>query len=147
MVCFGIQEAPQIRVMTMTQINRSTFPSLISRMAKTGLIVYGSQPRTLKITDKGRSRAPADHEFVTSNAEHHESIRNKLKGKARQIFDLLADGKAHHKDDIMVAVNCTNPKTFAPLMSRELKKHGYIEYPSNGMVQLSNVCFPFPRDA
>ena len=143
---FGLKEAPKERVMTMAQISSATYPSMISRMAKKGLIEYGSEPGTLVITDAGREQAPDDHDFVTSNEEHHEEIKKKLRGKARAIFVALADGKPHRKEDIMEAVDCTNPKTFKPLLSRDLKKNGWIEYPSKGTVQLSDQCFPFPRD-
>jgi DNA-binding PadR family transcriptional regulator len=142
---FGFEEAPKERVQSMAKISNSTFPSMLSRMVKKGLIAYGSTPKTLKITDKGREEAPDIEDMPTSNVEHHEEIKKKLKGKARRIFEYLADGKVHAKEKVMEAVDCTNPKTFAPLMSRELKKPGYIEYPSMGKVRLSNECFPFGR--
>lgn len=141
----GLEEAPKKRVASMAGIPSTTFPSLISRMAKNGLVEYGSTPEMMKITDKGMEQVdPID--IPTSNEEAQERIKEKLKGKPLRIFEILQDGKPHAKKEIMEAVDCTNPKTFAPLLSRELKKLGYIDYASKGTVQLSELCFPFGRD-
>ena len=129
----------------MTDISKSTFPSLLCRMVKKGLIAYGSESGTLMITDKGLEMADVQ-DIPQSNEEAQEGHKQKLKGKARRIFEILADGKVHSKEKIMEAIGCQNPATFKPLLSRELKKHGYIEYPSKGTVQLSDLCFPFGRD-
>ena len=148
--------APNKRVATMANIPSTTFPSLICRMIKKGLIERtssggggddgGATTSSIKITELGMEQVdPID--IPTSNEEAQQKIIEKLKGtKPRRIFDYLLDGKPHRKVDIMVAVDCTNPSTFAPMMSRELKKHGYIEYPEKGRVQLTDVCFPFGRD-
>jgi Mn-dependent DtxR family transcriptional regulator len=154
--------APTKRVASIAQISNATFPSLICRMIKKGLIERvnssssnnnaggggggGGGGTTIKITELGMEQViPID--IPTSNEEAQQKIKEKLKGnKPRRIFDYLCDGKPHKKSDIMVAIDCTNPSTFAPMMSRYLKKHGYIEYPKKGMVQLTDVCFPFGRD-
>jgi predicted transcriptional regulator len=149
---FDNEGAPNKRVASMANIPSATFPSLICRMIKKGLIERGSgggdggSTTTIKITELGMEQVdPID--IPTSNEEAQRKIKEKLKGnKPRRIFEYLLDGKPHKKVDIMVAVDCTNPSTFAPMMSRELKKHGYIEYPEKGMVQLTDVCFPFGRD-
>jgi predicted transcriptional regulator len=151
-VTHGFDEgAPNKRVASMANIPSTTFPSLICRMIKRGLIERGGdgdggRTATIKITELGMEQVdPID--IPTSNEEAQQKIKEKLKGnKPRRIFEYLSDGKPHKKVDIMVAVDCTNPCTFAPMMSRELKKHGYIEYPEKGMVQLTDVCFPFGRD-
>ena len=140
-----LDECPKDRVQKQSEVSTSTFPSLISRMKSKGLVEYGSGNATLKITAKGREKAPDDMDFPTSNEEYHQKILEKLKGKAKLIFEILMDGQEHSKEDIMDLVDCTNPKTFAPLLSRELKKHGYITYPSRGTIQLSDECYPLPR--
>lgn len=56
----------------------------------------------------------------------------------------MEDGNEYEKTYIMEQIDCINPKTFAPLMSRELKSKGLIEYPSQTTVKLArDVCFPF----
>jgi len=141
---FGIIEAPKKRVATMAQISSATFPSLLSRLKSNGVIEYGSGD-TIKITEKGLKNAGPSHDAPTSNADVHENIKNKLKGKARLIFEHLADGQVHDKEDVMEAIDCTNPKTFGPLLSRELASKGYVEYPSKGKMRLTDECFPFGR--
>ena len=145
----GDDEPDKMQVATMASVSQATFAPLLSRMVnKKGLVEYASKD-TIKLTKKGKEEAaelasPGD--MITTNEQHHEQIKEKLKGKkAVQIFEYLADGKEHEKQDIMEAVKCTNPKTFAPLLSRELKKPGYIVYPSKTTVQLSDLCFPFGR--
>ncbi|CAB9507118.1 expressed unknown protein [Seminavis robusta] len=140
----GKEEIPKPRVATTAQISKATFPSLLSRMKKKGLIDYGSSNGTLILTETGSEKAdPLD--VAGSDEEHHEKIKQELKGKARAIFEFLSDGEIKDKQEVMEAVECTNPKTFAPLLSRELKKKGYICYPSKGKVQLTKECFPISR--
>ena len=66
-----LEEAPKKRVASMAEIPSATFPSLISRMAKKGLVAYGSTPEMLQITDKGMEQAgPMD--IPTTNEEAQE---------------------------------------------------------------------------
>jgi predicted transcriptional regulator len=141
----GLREAPKKQVAGMAEVSNSTLPSLLSRMTKKGLIEYGSTSETIILTDKGMEMADS-LDVPQRNEEAHEAIKQKLKGKPLRIFEILADGKPHTKESIMKTVNCTNPSTFAPMLSRELRKPGYIHYPSTGTVQLADCCFPFGRD-
>lgn len=142
-----LEECPKSRVQKQAEISKSTFPGLISRMASKGLVEYGSKKGMIKITAMGREQAPEDHDMPTSNEEYHQRILQKLKtSKARKIFEFLMDGRPHSKQEIMDAVECPNRKTFSPILSRELKKPGYIFYPGTNMVQLSDECYPLPRD-
>jgi predicted transcriptional regulator len=137
-----LDEAPKKRVQTMADISSATFPSMLSRMAKKGLIVYGSDSKTVIITAKGESMAEPV-KVATTTEEVQDDIKKKLKGKALRIFEFLAEanGEPREKQEIMEAVDCLNPKTFAPLCSRELKKHGLIEYPTKTTIKLSSICF------
>jgi hypothetical protein len=124
----------------MADISSATFPSMISRMAKKGLIAYGSDSKTLIITAKGEAMAEPV-KVATTTEEVQEEIKKKLKGKALRIFEFLADGMPREKKDVMIAVDCLNASTFAPLVSRELKKHGLVEYPTRTTMKLSAMCF------
>jgi hypothetical protein len=139
-------DVPKRRIQLMANISDPTFAPMLSRMVQKGLIEYGFERGTIKITNLGKQQAPTvqGKDLVTSNQEHHETIKKKLKGKALLIFNFLADGKVHDRLDVMAAVDCINPKTFAPLISRELKKHGYIVYIGKRGLQLNKeMCFPF----
>jgi Mn-dependent DtxR family transcriptional regulator len=138
-----IEEPDKDRVMKTSQVKSTTFPGLVSRMAKKGLVEYGSSPGTLKITTKGRDVAPeGGFTMPTSNEEYQRQILEKLKGKPKLIFEILMDGKPHASQSIMDAIDCKNPKTFAPMVSRTLKKDGYIEYVGRGTMKLSSECYP-----
>lgn len=141
---FGVDEAPKDRISSMAKVSSSTLPSLLSRMVKKGQIEYGVEPSTIKLTDKGMALAePLD--IPTSNEELHEELKKDLKGKSLRIFEFIADGKVYDKKDVMEAVECTNPKTFAPLVSRELRKQNLVHFPSKNTIQLTKDCFLFPN--
>ena len=144
----GEQESCKKQVANMVNASMATFGPLLSRMVnKKGTVAYGTVKGTIKLTTLGKDKAATltdPEEVVTSNEEVHEQIKKKLKGKmAREIFDFLLDGKEHSKEEVMKAVKCTNRKTFGPVLSRELKKDGYILYPSRETIKLSDKCFPF----
>ena len=140
----GREEHDKTRVRTMADIKQSTFPSLITRMVGSGLIKYGTSTNTIKLTEEGFATAdPID--VPTSDEKHHEKLKLELKGKVLAIFEYLADGKVHDKTSVMEAVDCTNPKTFAPLVSRSLAKKGLVHYPTKGTIALTDDCFPCTR--
>lgn len=143
----GIEEPTKDSVKKLTGISAGTWPSLISRMAKNdGTIAHGAEAGTLKLTAKGKDIAAnpsPPEELPTTNAKVHEKIKQGLKGKALQIFEHIEDGQEHEKKDVMKAVKCTNPNTFAPLVSRQLKAKGLVEYPSRTTIRLTKeMCFP-----
>ena len=63
-----------------------------------------------------------------------------------KIFDFLIDGQEHEKAKVIKAVGCDNKNSFAPIMSRDLKSKGIVEYPSRTTVKLSKeMCFPLDK--
>ena len=136
-------------VQTMAGVKQVTFSSTISRMKDKHLIEYKLHQKTMKLTKRGKDMAAkltTPNDLVTSNEQHHENIKNKLSdGLAQGIFEYLSDGQEHNKKDIMEAIECTNQKTFGPLLSKQFKKPNYIEYPSKDTVRLTDQCFPFGR--
>lgn len=87
-------------------------------------------------------QAPKDVLMPTSNEEHQQELLKKLKGKPKEIIQILMDGATHRKQNIMQAINYLNPNTFAPLLSRELKKPGYITNVGKDSMKLSKECYP-----
>ena len=144
LVTHQLSVAPNERVRSIAEISKATYPSLISRMVQKKLLERGDAG-CIKITKLGMTQVDPIN-IPTTNDEAQRRIKDKLNGnKPRQIFDYLSDGKPRKKTEIMKAIDCMNQSTFAPLLSRELKRPGYIEYPEQGMVQLSDVCFPYGR--
>jgi len=144
---YNVVEPTKKRVAVMAKVSMASMPSLLSRkLKKPGFIEYGSTKDTIKLTKKGLDRAanltPAE-DMVTTNEQVHENIKKQLKGKALLIFNFLLDRKEHEKAEVMKAVKCENPKTFNPIVSRELKKHDIVEYPAKSTIRLNPaVCFP-----
>ena len=117
--------------------------------SKDGTITHGTASGTIKLTRAGKDAAAKlapSADLPTCNAHVQNKLKEQLKGKALKIFDFLTDGQEHEKKDVMEAVDCMNPKTFAPLLSRELKSKGLIEYPTRTTVRLTKeMCFPFDK--
>lgn len=147
----GEKEPTKKRVATMANVKMSSLPSVLTRKLKEpGWIEYGSQKGTIKLTKSGLDRAaslvpPSD--MVTTNQQARDEIKKKLKGKALQIFCFLEDGEEHEKTQVMEGIGCTNKNTFNPIVSRDLRKWEYVEYPSKTTIRLNPaVCFPFKED-
>ena len=70
-----MEEAPKERVAVMAKISDATFPSMVSRMVKKGLIKYGEYPGTLVLTEEGMALAEPSDDIATSNEEVHEGIK------------------------------------------------------------------------
>ena len=69
-----------------------------------------------------------------------------MTGVAGQIFDILADGMARDRHQVMSAVQCTNKGSFNTYLSK-LRSAGLLEKTKgqDPMLQLTAFCFPFPR--
>ena len=144
-------------VRAVADVKKVTFYPTISRMKKPkGLIQYTLHQKTMKLTDKGRDEAAKlalkddqltlKDDLVTTNEQHHVNIKKKLSpGLARNAFEYLSDGREYNKMDVMGAIKCTNRNTFGHLLSKMLKKPGYIEYRGEKNMRLTNLCFPFGR--
>lgn len=146
----GIEEPHKERVRKTAQISAGSFPSVLSRIVKKdGTIAYGTASSTIKLTAKGKDFAAGlapPEDLPTTNAQVQEKLKQDLKGMALKIFEFLQDGEEKEKIDVMSAVGCTNKNSFAPIMSRDLKSKGLVEYPSRTTVKLSmEMCFPFDK--
>jgi len=98
-----LEEAPKERVARMAGISSGTLPSLLSRLKSKGWIEYGTASGTLKVTAQGMTLVDPTLHFPTTNEEHQDAIKAKLKGKALRVFEILVDGEIHEKQDIMKA--------------------------------------------
>lgn len=147
----GEDEPAKKRVAAMAKVSKSSLPAILSRdLKKKGWIEYGSAKDTIKLTKQGKERAATFPEsdgqgMATTNKQVQDEIKSKLKGKALTIFIYLLDGKEHEKSDVMKAVDCLKTNSFNPIVSRDLKRHGYVEYPTRTTIKLGKACFPFPE--
>ena len=68
--------------------------------------------------------------------------------KPKSLFQLLTDGQAHSRTSLAEAMDYASAKeaAFTVLLGR-VKKLGYLEFPETGMVQLTDMAFPYGRDA
>jgi hypothetical protein len=146
----GIDEPTKKRVATMANVSMGSMPAMLSReLKKHILIVYGCTKGTIKLTPAGKDPAATfatKVDMVTTNEEVRANIKSKLKGMAQQIFEYLEDGQEHFKFEVMEAVRCTNKNSFHPILSRDLKKFDYVEYPTKNTIRLTvnpAVCSPF----
>jgi len=144
----NVDEPHKERVRKLAQISRGSFPSAISRIVKKeGTIENGKEPGTIKLTAMGKDLAAGitlAGDLASTNAEIQENLKKTLKGMALKIFEYLSDGEEKEKEDVMSAVNCTKKSTFGPIMSRDLRAKGIVEYPNRTTVKLSKeMCFPF----
>jgi hypothetical protein len=146
----GEEECDNTEIAAAAGISKATYAPLISRMKKAGVIENGSAKGTIKLSMNGKDRAAGfvdKNSIVSTNAEYHEKhLRPNFKGTTLKIFNILADGEEHSKEDIMAKVDFTNPKTFNPLFSRNFGgKTGMTETGPGGMVKLAAKCFPFKK--
>jgi len=140
----GIVDAPRKQVAAMAQIKPTTLAVVISKMKQQDLIEYPSKD-TVRITEKGLAMAPttadssSTFEFAADNSSVHDDIKkNYLKNGATKVrlFDALADGASHDKNEIMKAIGYENKASFAVLLSN-IKKLGIVEYPDRQSVRLA----------
>ena len=127
------------------------FANALSKLSKThGFIEYPDK-KTVRLTGAGIAAAGAVSP-PTSNVEVQERIRDLLKPKEIEIFNILCDGNAHLRRDVATATNYTNvaSKGFANALSK-LSTLDILEYPKHPtdskikLVQLTDLAFPFGR--
>jgi len=101
-------------------------------------------------TDKGMKNADVSHVNIgtmpSSNEDYQEKVKEhfKLKEMARNVFDLIADGRVYTKDQVASALGLKKNSTFRNLMA-DIKKKGIIEARGDSL-QLTEAMFPFdPR--
>jgi len=98
-------------------------------------------------TDKGVKNADVSDVNIgtmpSSNEDYHEKVKEhfKLKEMARNVFDLIADGRIYTKDQMASALGLKKNSTFRNLLA-DLKKKGIVEARGDSL-QLTEAMFPF----
>jgi predicted transcriptional regulator len=130
--------------------NSSSFAAGMRLLRSQGLIMGGSS-KGLRLTEKGVRAVPRDLVPSATTEEAHrrwlEIVGSKTtnRDKLEQLWDILKDGNAHTVADLAEALGYghVNSSPFAALI-RRLKDCG-VATRTNGVVQLTDVAFPFGR--
>ena len=134
-------------VSAMSGYKKESLNTLLSKEKGKGNVVY-TDTKTCSITSKGKAQVGDDVQPVTSNEEFHHRVKENFEvtGVAGKTFEILADGMAHDRQQVMSAVQCTNKDSFNTYLSK-LRSTGLLEKTKGQdlMLQLTAFCFPFPR--
>ncbi|CAB9498670.1 expressed unknown protein [Seminavis robusta] len=132
------------QVAKLCAIAAKTLANTVAKLKKKDLVEC-PDAQTLGLTESGLEHVGDLASAGSSNEEVHERIKNDLKGKQVTLFDLLADGEVHEKDDIAEKLGYENRsvKAFANLIGA-VKGKGIVIYPTPATIQLDKErCFPF----
>ena len=138
----GRPTVPRQQVVIFACVKSTSELCVLSKLKMEGLILYTKN--TIQLTDDGRSLA--DHSTIPrDNRTHHAHLKDKfLTGVLTFLFEAMADGKVHDRLSLCrMMAGLTEEETLDNLS--KLKKMGFIEYPDQNSVQLTDVCFPFGR--
>lgn len=143
----GITTPSREMVSAMSGYPKESLNTLLSKEKGKGNVVY-PDAKTCRITPQGKAQVGGDVHPVSSNFEFHVRIKENFEvtGMAGKIFDILSDGMAHDRHQVMAALQCTNKDSFNTYLSK-LRSSGLLERikGQNPMLQLTAFCFPFPR--
>mmetsp|Transcript_2964 Transcript_2964/g.6424 ORF Transcript_2964/g.6424 Transcript_2964/m.6424 type:complete len:372 (+) Transcript_2964:594-1709(+) len=156
LLAIGIENAPRIQVALFSgysNVSSTGFAKAISQLKGDGLIEYPNS-KTVRFTAAGRKTeyarsvtAPKDNDAV------HARIKSLLKPIQIRMFDLLADGVVHTREQLAsdMGYGCLSSTGFAKSLS-SMSSLGLIHYPKDDadkkkkLVQLTSICFPFEQD-
>jgi len=126
----GVESVPRSQVMALVGCKtKNSISILFSGLKKHHECISYPDKETVTLTDVGRSLADAnDDSLETDNGALLEKARSDIKGhKARQLFDILADGGKHSRQECATQLGYDDPKQMASMMSI-MKKDGALCY-------------------
>lgn len=133
----SVQVASQI-------LDNKVFATVCATMKNKGTIIYDRT--TMQLTELGREQVGEGALLLAqppTNDTFHDRIKGTFKsGISRSIFDILADGGYHTKDEIAQKLNIENNKSFGTYLSALSK---YTNKGNNGTYSLKDTAFPFGR--
>jgi len=119
----------------------------ITKLKKKGLLL--AEGSTFALTEEGGKEMDSMIVSGTTNAEVHAFFKGDLKGKQVRMFEFLADGKEHDKEDVAKGLDYSKDKTqkvFQNLLCEMKNKAQLIDYPTKDTVRLrQDICFPFKK--
>lgn len=128
-----------------TGLATKTATNNLGKFKNEGLIEY-PDPKTFKLTPAGIEACGSLIKVPKTNAERHEHIKEKLKKKEVELFELVMDGEVYKKEDLAKKLGYEDKKTkaFVNLIGG-MRGGGILDYPDKDTLQLSDTCFPFGR--
>jgi hypothetical protein len=143
----GILAPSRELVSAMSGYPKESLNTLLSKEKGKGNVVY-PDTKSCSITAKGKEQVGGEVHPVRSNEEFHNRIKENfgLTSMGDKIFDFLSDGRAHDRQQVMAAVQCTNKASFNTYLSK-LRSSGLLVkgHSNHAMLELTDFCFPFPR--
>jgi len=120
------------------------FVKVLGTLKKKGYIVFTKQ--TITLTAKGTAAAGPVEPRSVSTAEVHQRLKSHLKPVEVRVFDYLADGKAHSKEDMAEALGYDSAKQpgYVKVLGK-MKSIGFVEYPDSTTARLADLAFPSER--
>ena len=128
------------------------FKNPLSSLKTEGIVDYPDK-KSVSLTPIGLNSPEAKAVVPPKdNGEVQARLKAFLCPKQVQIFDVLADGKAHLREDVSTAVGYSNPasKGYANSVGK-MSSLGIVCYPPDNAnpkrkwVQLTDMCFPFSK--
>lgn len=114
----------------------SHFGNMVSALKSTGLVTYPSTPGHLELTDAGFACAD-----VPDIGRARDAVRPRLNGAQQKIFDVLIQGGEMDRTDVAERAGFSPSASHFGNMVSALKSLGVIEYPSKGMLRISDWLF------
>ena len=147
---------PRQQVASLTNYTKESLRVMLGKLRGKGYVDYDRTTVTITATGLEAAKKEAknnghdlDDGLDLTNESTQDRIKEtyKLSGAKAKIYDLLLDGKAHPREDIMAAIACTNKDSFRVFIG-SLSTNGLVEQFNQGkkkMLKLSDLCFPFGR--
>ena len=128
------------------------FSNPLSSLKTEGIVSYPDK-KSVSLTSNGLNTLEAKTVVPPKdNGEVQARLKALLRPKQVEIFDFLADGKAHLRANVAAAVGYTNPASKGYVNSvGKMSSLGIVCYPIDNAnpkrkwVQLTDMCFPFSK--
>ena len=128
------------------------FSNPLSSLKTEGIVDYPDK-KSVSLTTIGLNSPEAKAVVPPKdNGEVQARLKALLRPKQVEIFDFLADGKAHLREDVAAAVGYSNPASKGYVNSvGKMSSLGIVCYPNDNAnpkrkwVQLTDMCFPFSK--
>jgi len=139
---FGIEDADRPTIQGLAAMpNKKSFDTTLLNMKKKGQVTYDST--TVKLTEAGWEEVGPEAASIPST---NEAMQDKLKElikvkKARDIFDILTDGRAYTRVELAEKMQLEDNKSFGTYVSALSK----VVERESGKIQLKNIAFPCGR--
>jgi len=137
----GIEDADRIRIQGLAAIpNKRSFDTTLSTEKKKGHLTFDST--TVRLTEAGWEEVEDAAMIPMTNVAMLNKLKSTIKvKKAREIFDVLADGHAYTRAELATKMGLENNNSFRTYVSALSK----VVERKNEKIRLKEVSFPCGR--